>query len=631
MPRDDRSNTPASQSRYRDEHVTATGWRAVGRAAAIVSESIGRDDLCAGDDANVLYAAKFRLRPRIGNGSVVHDVLGVLGGAIAHVWQDAPPLTRERRVVQPVGRFQGLRWETLDDGGAWTGELIWRHKHPFVAGAPCTTHVVLTEQHAQASLTVRVTADTGVASVRGMVGAGQARPAWLTDINRSLRLTCAGSDCAPHVLPDGDVDDFVRHVLLADDRELPVAVQSPLEDGGFAVPPAEIADELVGLASLIVIERHPTTFRLSDSLGDRRLSCYWGALRVYMPGFSCADRPEDHPLLVRDRLIDPVMRADLRGKLGRHAAVRVSVPVGVDERRRAAAPSAAAAVAPPATPAPAAAPTKSPVPAPAAASPAPVSALPAQELSAIASMPPLLADLGRQLGGLASAIERLMEVNVALVDEIGRLRTTTAVRSASSTSLERRIGGIEDLLTRQLSGNAPDALDTGSCDGAAGHDDVRPDDDEHHEDDEALTLVDVVRQAATSHGDALLVLDAAERAAAESPYTSPDQVAVILDAMASVARRRQEGALGTSLRDAFRELGIDYRGGIASSTPQRQRQQYLVRGPDGQEFDCREHIALGNSYDPRYCLRVYFTSRAPVEPRFVIGHVGRHFTVLSST
>lgn len=247
-------------------------------------------------------------------------------------------------------------------------------------------------------------------------------------------------------------------------------------------------------------------------------------------------------------------------------------------------------------------------------------------------MPPLLADLGRQLGGLASAIERLMEVNVALVDEIGRLRTTTAVRSASSTSLERRIGGIEDLLTRQLSGStAPDALDGDSRDVAADHDDERSDEDEHHDDDEVLTLVDVVRQAATSHGDALLVLDAAERAAAESPYTSPDQVAVILDAMASVARRRQEGALGTSLRDAFRELGIDYRGGIASSTPQRQRQQYLVRGPDGQEFDCREHIALGNSYDPRYCLRVYFTSRAPVEPRFVIGHVGRHFTVLSST
>lgn len=334
MSRDDRSNPPTTQSRFRDEHVTSTGWRVVGRAAAIVSESVGRDVLSVGDDASVLYAAKFRLRPRMGNGSVVNDVLGVLGGAIRHAWEDAPPLTRDRRVAQPSGRFQGLRWDTLDDGGAWTGELVWRHKHPFVAGAPCTTQVVLTEQHHHASLTVRVTADAGVTSVRGMVGAGQARPGWLTEINRSLRLSCGDSDCEPQVLQDGEVDEFVRTVLLSDGRELPVALQSPLEDGGFAVPPAEIADELVGLASLIIIERHPTTFRLSDSLGDRRLSCYWGALRVYMPGFSCADRPEDHPLLVRDRLIDPVMRADLRGKLGRHAATRVPVPVGVDERRR---------------------------------------------------------------------------------------------------------------------------------------------------------------------------------------------------------------------------------------------------------------------------------------------------------
>lgn len=40
---------------------------------------------------------------------------------------------------------------------------------------------------------------------------------------------------------------------------------------------------------------------------------------------------------------------------------------------------------------------------------------------------------------------------------------------------------------------------------------------------------------------------------------------------------------------------------------------------------------LGNSYDPRYCLRVYFTSRASMEPRFVIGHVGRHFDVASTS
>jgi hypothetical protein len=40
---------------------------------------------------------------------------------------------------------------------------------------------------------------------------------------------------------------------------------------------------------------------------------------------------------------------------------------------------------------------------------------------------------------------------------------------------------------------------------------------------------------------------------------------------------------------------------------------------------------LGNTYDPRRCLRIYFSSRVPNERRFVLGHVGRHLTVLSST
>src|SRR5690606_1076823 len=76
------------------------------------------------------------------------------------------------------------------------------------------------------------------------------------------------------------------------------------------------------------------TFRLTDSLGDRRLSCYWGALRFYMPEFSCADSPEEHPLLVHDRLLDPVIRAGVYGRLSREAAQWIAMPPGVAESRR---------------------------------------------------------------------------------------------------------------------------------------------------------------------------------------------------------------------------------------------------------------------------------------------------------
>ena len=149
--------------------------------------------------------------------------------------------------------------------------------------------------------------------------------------------------------------------------------------------------------------------------------------------------------------------------------------------------------------------------------------------------------------------------------------------------------------------------------------------------DPDLTLVSVVQHAESEYSDALLILDPAIASAAASPYEDVHRVAMNLKAMAELARRRQEGKLGMSLRDAFGEAGIDYRGGIAPTTSKRQRQQYFATLPSGETVECHEHIVLGSSYDPRYCLRIYFTSRAPGEPRFVLAHVGRHFEVLSTT
>ncbi len=79
------------------------------------------------------------------------------------------------------------------------------------------------------------------------------------------------------------------------------------------------------------------------------------------------------------------------------------------------------------------------------------------------------------------------------------------------------------------------------------------------------------------------------------------------------------------------EAGVEYRGGMSPSTSKRLRQQYDATLPNGQVVECCEHIVLGDSYDPRYCLRIYFTSRAPGEPRFVIAHVGRHHEVMTTT
>ena len=86
-----------------------------------------------------------------------------------------------------------------------------------------------------------------------------------------------------------------------------------------------------------------------------------------------------------------------------------------------------------------------------------------------------------------------------------------------------------------------------------------------------------------------------------------------------------------ALRDAFGDLGIDYRAAIAKSTSARLREQYRFPYRKGEVIEAEEHIALGGTYDPRRCLRIYFSSRVPNEPRFVIAHVGRHFEVMTTT
>jgi len=207
-----------------------------------------------------------------------------------------------------------------------------------------------------------------------------------------------------------------------------------------------------------------------------------------------------------------------------------------------------------------------------------------------------------------------------LTDEVERLRTISAVRSSSTSAIERRLGRIEDLLEPMFAGAEAMAR-------TASHEDDVADEIPT---DERKQLVGIVQDATESHADALVFLESAYASALDSPYEDPERVRAIIEAMAGVARRRRDGMLGSSLREAFGDLGLEYRAAIARNTSAKLREQYRFRN-NGREFEAEEHIVLGNTYDPRRCLRIYFSSRIPNEPRFVIAHVGRHFEVRTTT
>lgn len=642
---------PSSDSRP-GTHLP-TGWRVVGRHAERIVERAqanALEHLTAGDVADTLYAIQCTWEPVVRGRPTVERILDAITEEVRGTWSECPRLSRDEEVERSPSRFGGLRYQLqADPGEAWLGEVVWRAVHPVVAGAPVTTRVLLEETPTYTRLGVRVTADDGRTSVRGYVGAGQAQPLFLQRLRADLTPSWLGGPLAAHPIRPGDEEDFVVGVLHARTREFPVAVLSPLEEEGFVLEPEDLAWELLGRARLYVLDRHAQTYALSDAVGDRTMSCYRGAARCYLPGWSRYDDPFEHPLLVRDRLADPVMRAAWLGEIGVWMGERTELPPSLDQQRGSPAddepvegdpdgPRARTSEAGEST-APAAG---SPERSARTEKPTAISALEAGDRShqggggaadgeprtSEHSRPPYLdpGPLLRQLQDLQALVQQLLRSNARLTDEVERLRTISAVRSSSTNAIERRLGRVEDILERAFPDGARSVADV---EGRLDQQEGTP--VSEAEDEGALQLEDVVREAAETHSDALVFLDSAYDSAAESPYEDPERVRAILDAMARVSRQRRDGVLGTSLREAFGDLGIDYRGAIARSTPDRLRQQYRFVHPDGELVEAEEHIALGRTYDPRRCLRVYFSSRVPNEPRFVIGHVGRHFEVRSST
>jgi hypothetical protein len=596
-----------------EQHVTSTGWRIVGQPAVSLLSATSSLDAAPSEPDDVVFAARFRVKPQVG-ASALDPLLRAIDAGIAGAKTGAGVVAKSTHFTDPASKFHSIVWRTAARDDAWLGELAWRRVHPAIAGVAITDHLVIEQRHGDLRLTLRTFAAGGSPGLRGYVGAGQARSPLLRAIAGATRLSWNDKPVGARRLHADEVDGFIRDVLLDDRRQVPVAVLSATDANEYIVAPDDLAGELLGVADVYYLDEHRTSFNLTDGLGDRRLSCFFGAMRVYQAGFSCSDDGLSHPLLLKDRLSDPVVRSGLAGSLALLTRSLVPVPAGVVDVTGAepsASHVAGVAVSPgPAAPVPVAVPLAA---TPATPAPVSVQAVATAVPVAVASLPALESAIRL----LADQIAGFQRANVALMDEIARLRTTAAVRAANTANVDRRLADLERMMRDFVTPSAP--AEPAAAPVSAARDEP-PD----------VSLADVVQQAMAAHSDALLVLEQAVRAAEESPYEDIDRVAVILDAMAFIARRRQADAMGQSLRDTFREFGIDYRGGIAKGTSSRHRQQYIAHLPGGDVL-CEEHIALGSSQDPRHCLRIYFTSRAPGEPRFVIAHVGRHFDVATTT
>jgi hypothetical protein len=372
----------------------------------------------------------------------------------------------------------------------------------------------------------------------------------------------------PRIIDEAEFPGFVRYELFDSNRRYPLIVVSPHPNGAYEVPPEQIARDFFTLAEVVVASSPKSTFALTRELGRRELSCFHGALRVYMPGLKRDADPYRHPLLTPR----PLALSENRLRLAQFLAARQAASFRPDPRFHALRDERA---------------------------------LKAEErrsqlLVALDALRATSADAGtwRDLAeSYAKDNNDLEERNTALLERLEEAeQKISGLRFALS---DRRRAQGEDLDTE------PEFLPS--------------------------SVLEAVEFAQALFPAEIRILPAAFESAAASPYTRPEEVWQGLRAAQTIASRLAAGPLGKNLKDVFIELGIDYRSGIAPTTPKKLREQYRFKDGDD-DVVCEEHLCIGgSSHDPAACLRIYLTTTRHKDASIIIGHVGRHLDVLSTT
>jgi hypothetical protein len=105
---------------------------------------------------------------------------------------------------------------------------------------------------------------------------------------------------SPFLLETGNVKLLVR-LLEFEGRQHPVVFVAPGADGNFTCDYRRLADQLCGLAYVVVGASPAVCSELSEAITSR-LSCFDGGVRIYWPGFGPGAFPVDHPLWTKFRI-----------------------------------------------------------------------------------------------------------------------------------------------------------------------------------------------------------------------------------------------------------------------------------------------------------------------------------------
>jgi predicted RNA-binding protein with RPS1 domain len=94
-----------------------------------------------------------------------------------------------------------------------------------------------------------------------------------------------------------EIADYVRDVIFAADRSIPIVAITSMGARGPWIDPADLAREIGDRAEVVFIETDEATWALADALPPH-LEVYGGAARIWWPGVHAESNMYDHPLLL---------------------------------------------------------------------------------------------------------------------------------------------------------------------------------------------------------------------------------------------------------------------------------------------------------------------------------------------
>jgi hypothetical protein len=270
------------------------------------------------------FGTAFRSRPA-GTANLVreHEVLAVVGTVVAVQGASHPSPDELRRAVldwalQKAGVQTKDNWHSGEEfehiaGGrtlrvrrfckdraeAWA--LRAEHPDEVVPGRVWTTEVVIGVNGASpVELCLRLFVD----AAQEPRDVEPAVPGCLRLLPGRLCVGPYHAESRPWYLSDKDDVRLLIDSLVDEERRLPIVALSETEETGrFGLDAIKLARALQGLAHVVAIPA-PLTYVLTEEFG-RRLSCYRGAARLFLPGFSPDSDPYAHRLILAERLASP--------------------------------------------------------------------------------------------------------------------------------------------------------------------------------------------------------------------------------------------------------------------------------------------------------------------------------------